>query len=174
MCAPLADALISGLNRRFSSQLEHQNFILASAFNPQFKLTWVQESGKKEAISKKMVAILDSAAAADKSQEQLNRSGDDDNDFDNFFKELSQTGTTQANQNERIIFNFLQCKVCPISKNMPSELVPHFISYNTPIPSSAAVERLFSLGKDILKPKRAGLSDNHFEMLVFLKGNKRL
>ena len=86
MCAPLADALISGLNRRFSSQLEDQNFILASAFNPQFKLTWVQESGKKEAISKKMVAILDSAAAADKSHEQLNRSGDDDNDFDNFFQ----------------------------------------------------------------------------------------
>ena len=35
--------------------------------------------------------------------------------------------------------------------------------------SSAAVERLFSMGKDILKPKRSGLSDEHFEMLAFLK-----
>ena len=43
--------------------------------------------------------------------------------------------------------------------------------YNTTLPSSAAVERLFSLGKDILKPKRCGLSDEHFEKLAFLKGN---
>ena len=37
--------------------------------------------------------------------------------------------------------------------------------------SSAAVERLFSIGKDILKPTRCGLSDTHFEMLSFLEGN---
>ena len=45
-----------------------------------------------------------------------------------------------------------------------------FIQYNTALPSSAAVERLFSVGKDVLKPKRSGLTDEHFEMLVFLKG----
>ena len=43
--------------------------------------------------------------------------------------------------------------------------------YDTTLPSSAAEERLFSLAKDILKPKRCGLSDEHFEMLAFLKGN---
>ena len=42
--------------------------------------------------------------------------------------------------------------------------------YITTLPSSAAVERLFSLGNDILKPKRCGLSDEHFEILAFLKG----
>ena len=39
-----------------------------------------------------------------------------------------------------------------------------FIQFKTTLPSSAAVERLISLGKDILKPKRSGLSDKHFEM----------
>ena len=34
------------------------------------------------------------------------------------------------------------------------------------------MERLFSLGKDILKPKRCGLSDEHFKILAFLKGNQ--
>ena len=43
-----------------------------------------------------------------------------------------------------------------------------FVKYKTAIASSAAVERLFSLGKDVLKPKRSGLSDEHFEMLVSL------
>ena len=44
-----------------------------------------------------------------------------------------------------------------------------FVKYNTarPISSSAAVERLFTIGKDVLKPKRSGLSDEHFEKLVF-------
>ena len=44
--------------------------------------------------------------------------------------------------------------------------------YNTAIPSSAAVERLFSIGKDILTAKRAKLSDAKFERLMFMKGNQ--
>ena len=45
-----------------------------------------------------------------------------------------------------------------------------FIDSNTAILSSAAIERLFSMGKDVLKPNRSGLTDQHFEVLVFLKG----
>jgi hypothetical protein len=39
------------------------------------------------------------------------------------------------------------------------------------VPSSAAVERFFSLGKDIFRAKRATLSDNIFDILMFMKGN---
>ena len=54
------------------------------------------------------------------------------------------------------------------------ELMELSIHYNTPLSSSAAVERLFSIGKDILKPKCSGcgFSANHFEMLALLEGNK--
>ena len=45
-----------------------------------------------------------------------------------------------------------------------------FIDSNTAILLSATIERLFSVGKDVLKPNRSGLlTDQHFEMLVFLK-----
>ncbi|KAG0721717.1 hypothetical protein GWK47_045875 [Chionoecetes opilio] len=46
-----------------------------------------------------------------------------------------------------------------------------FIRYNTPVPSSAAVERLFSMGSDFMGPKRSSLTAKNFEKLVFLKGN---
>ena len=38
-----------------------------------------------------------------------------------------------------------------------------FIKFNSPLPSSAAIERLFSLGKVMLKPKRSSLTDEHFD-----------
>ena len=47
-----------------------------------------------------------------------------------------------------------------------------FIKMITAVPLSAAAERVFSIGKDIPKPKRSGLSDIHFQMLIFLKVNK--
>ena len=52
--------------------------------------------------------------------------------------------------------------------------VDRFVKFNTTIPSSAAVERLFSIDRDILRDKRASLSDQSFERLIFLKRNMHL
>lgn len=49
-----------------------------------------------------------------------------------------------------------------------------FISYNPLFPSSAVVERLLSIGSDILSPKRSSLTADNFEKLVFVKGNLHL
>ena len=45
------------------------------------------------------------------------------------------------------------------------------IRYNTALPSSAAVEKLFTAGSDILKAKRSSLNSINFERLVFMRGN---
>ena len=44
-----------------------------------------------------------------------------------------------------------------------------FVKFNTSVPSSAAVERLFSTGKEILRARRCRLSDT-----TFMKGNRHL
>ena len=48
------------------------------------------------------------------------------------------------------------------------------IKYNTPLPISAAVERIFSIGGDILRAKRSALTAFNFEQLIFMKGNMDL
>ena len=47
-----------------------------------------------------------------------------------------------------------------------AEMKSPFIPLNTPIPSSAAVECVFPVGKEILRPKRAGLSDKKIFFLL--------
>ena len=74
-----------------------------------------------------------------------------------------------------LLKTFLQAK--PNKGPLSVDAFPHksfrnlFLRFNTKILCSAAVERMFSMGKDVLKPKRSKMSDQHFEMLVFLKGS---
>ena len=46
-----------------------------------------------------------------------------------------------------------------------------FMRYNTPIPLSAPVERLFSIVGLVRTAKRNRMSDHMFETLVLLKAN---
>lgn len=46
-----------------------------------------------------------------------------------------------------------------------------FLKYNSAMPSSASVERLFSAAKRVLSPSRMSLRDDNFEMQLLLHQN---
>ena len=50
-------------------------------------------------------------------------------------------------------------------------LVGCFMKHNTVLPSSAPVERSFSMAGDILRPKRASMSDANLKRSMFLRRN---
>ncbi|KAG7165629.1 hypothetical protein Hamer_G013133 [Homarus americanus] len=103
--------------------------------------------------------------------------GDDkDHDVeDKLFQALHETPC--RNENDSDLFKCLLGEK-PSKKTFDKDTFPNkamrelFIKYNTPIPSSAAVECMFSMGKDVLRPKCSRMSDKHFEMLVFLRGEQ--
>ncbi|MPC12629.1 hypothetical protein E2C01_005334 [Portunus trituberculatus] len=55
--------------------------------------------------------------------------------------------------------------------NNEKVLINLFLRYNTAMPSSTAVEPLTSLSEDVIGAKRSSLSDENFNMFMFMKGN---
>jgi len=53
-------------------------------------------------------------------------------------------------------------------------LKPTFIKSNTPLPASAACERLFSAAGGVFVPRRGRISDKRFEQQLLAYSNKYL
>ena len=183
ICLPLLRALRQGIQTRFSAQFDDVDCLLASAFHPHFKLVWVNclddaEYDKQGIIRNtkcNMASLLESRVADEKTSSG-DTSGGGLSAADDFFSSIYNEEKKSNKSMVKLLNTFHEEHPKPevaISKeSFPNtHFQEMFIKYNTAIPSSAGVERLFSLGKDVLKPKEAGLSDEHFEMLVFLKGN---
>jgi hypothetical protein len=170
---PLVDALLTGLERRFGHFFNVEHFQLAAVLHPQFKFNWLGKSEKdlklrKTLISKVEVLLQDLTVPTNTKETTPTESHD-------FYASLRQsTEYQQPLSNGNIeLTKYLNEKTTSDIQSLNSfpNLKTLFCKYNAGIPSSAAVERLFSLGGRVLTPTRTLLSDTHFEMIVFLKSN---
>jgi hypothetical protein len=93
---------------------------------------------------------------SERSTQATSSSSDDEENADLFFNKVQKTGNHRhVNEGDRLVNNYLEgplSTALPAPESFPcNPFLEPSVEYNTPIPSSAAVERMFSLGKDVLK-----------------------
>uniref|UniRef100_A0A3P9JZ87 HAT C-terminal dimerisation domain-containing protein n=1 Tax=Oryzias latipes TaxID=8090 RepID=A0A3P9JZ87_ORYLA len=158
---------------RFSIVLDNKDALLAAISCPKFKLRWVKDGARKQQLKNLLVAecqILSSSAGdSDKTDNVPNKLVTPVTGMEFFEFESEPEDCYSADQE---VMNYLSSGGFELDtlSNFPA-VKKVFLKYNTPTPSSAPVERLFSLGGLVLTPRRNRLSDSRFEKLLLLRYN---
>jgi hypothetical protein len=201
-CKGYAKALREGLNKRFNHLESDEQCLLASAFHPKFRqLGWLRQE-KRLGLKKKMQDLVaaklkkrveeadltfpvdnDSADAGTSAETEV--TGVDQNPTADIFADMDDIidePTHRGRRNlidvnaETIVTTWTATKRSDKLEDddfqLNRSLMELFIQFNTPVPSSAGVERLFSQAGDILRPKRISLREDRFHQLMFMRGNR--
>jgi hypothetical protein len=201
-CKGYAKALREGLNKRFNHLESDEQCLLASAFHPKFRqLGWLSQE-KRLGLKKKMQDLVaaklkkrveeadltfpvdnDSADAGTSAETEV--TGVDQNPTADIFADMDDIidePTHRGRRNlidvnaETIVTTWTATKRSDKLEDddfqLNRSLMELFIQFNTPVPSSAGVERLFSQAGDILRPKRISLREDRFHQLMFMRGNR--
>jgi hypothetical protein len=179
-CVPLAKSLLLGVETRFGALFNDNELLLASVLHPKFKLNWLSSQEEKEA-AKRALSVSVKAYCSRQEHSEVNEpagrvnttvatAADDDDEFYTFTASGESVSSNKELENMELYLN--QANTTLLSLNSFPVLKALFIKYNTGIPSSAPVERLFSAGGGIMVPNRANLSDENFEKQLMLNANK--
>lgn len=174
--------LLNALEIRFKNIFnivdEGTTSAVTAAFHPKFKLNWLVSLNSK-AQANVMAAIkltLNQSHQESTNGEEFFEE-DDFFDFTNYSENDSGEMSTSlhtfgTSDPEAMYQKFLAHKSSDFSI---LDLYPNvkriFIKFNTPLPSSAPVERLFSYATMFNLPKFNKLSDSNFELRVIMKCN---
>ena len=163
VCSSLCDALLAGVQKRFESERNDKRALIAAVIHPRFKVSWLDTEEEKLRAWEALRSELGHESSDSLQAEGLSEE-DDEMDFfcpkqgsdsSDVLEEYKSTGVTRIDQ----LSNF------PALKNL-------FVKYNTTLPSSASVERLFSHGGGLFRKNRYSLKDENFERQLLLKLNK--
>lgn len=173
-CRPLSLLIIESLEKRFVFIFDLENtkskaYIMSTISHPKFKLHCIpmrfMSFCKKIFISECNLINL-SSNGLDLNLEQ----SENDDDFYNILNESSYSQSSissSTNLGSIQAFSYFDSKEKELNMLNSYPIIKKiFLKYNTTLPSSAPVERLFSCGSQILTPRRNKLSDKKFEMLL--------
>lgn len=174
---------------RFKSAIELDenviDAIFASISHPFFKTWWLPD----DKVEHFRNLFIDQAVklfkidSEDKSVEsETSKEKEKDAAYFKRKKGTDSASTTSINiqQSQEVIKNAITIEVMQylLDKNVTVENLSKyptinqmFKKYNAPLPSSAMVERLFSIAGMIMRPHRRKLSDDIFEKILIMKNN---
>ncbi|XP_072844236.2 uncharacterized protein LOC110069984 [Pogona vitticeps] len=172
---PLLRGVREALRKRFAPIWEDKKLLLAACLHPRFKVDWLESAQTTQTNRYMMEALLkaeirgtvaeDSDGSSEKDQE-----GDDlEDDFFNIQPRGRKSAVDTADEE---VLRYLKSPSREVSSlHAFPRVLRCFLQYNTGVPSSASVERLFSTGESLTTVKRHSLSDDLFEQLVLLRQN---
>ncbi|XP_030581715.1 uncharacterized protein LOC115777851 [Archocentrus centrarchus] len=165
LCGPLVDALLAGLEKRFGQMLTDPELIAAAILVPRFKTCWTED----ECILKLGLDYIKSHLKEQPVVQQGETSPSSEED--DFFSLIKQS---HSQENAKQLESYLSCpaETMDVLKSFPA-LCNMSLRLNTPLPASAACERLFSTAGLIFTSKRGSLDSKNFENQLLLKLNRR-
>ncbi len=166
-CQPLLDSILTGLSTRFDHLYDDDDFLLATVTVPMFKTMWTEDAEIKSRSARLLKQAEQRIVSSEEEEEvEMPLVG-----RQNSFFEIAQEEEEQDGE----AVQYLRSKDTNLKslKKWP-KIEKVFRKYNTPLPSSASVERLFSRGSLVFQTKRHKLLDSNFEIHVFMKSNAAL
>lgn len=169
-CGELVKKLSSNLTRRFEKYFSYScpDAILASISHPFFKLRWVPKNDRDRLKNMFLCNLRQTTLKTPKKNEPTG-------DLKKYYQYDDDSDGDVSGEGAEIDIEGLQYLKDKDQETVAVKKFPAvyqmFIKYNTVIPSSAPVERLFSAGGIILRPHRRKMSDRLFEALVLMKAN---
>lgn len=171
--AHILSAVIKAIDTRFGQVLASHEARMAASTIPKFRLWWLadEERGAMKTAMVQESRLLHKEPSEDAGTTGNAAVGGDPEDDENFFTfETTQMTSSSA---EEEVQRYLQdpdkslasLKMYPMIRDL-------FLKYNTTLPSSAPVERLFSQGGLIFTPHCNKMTDKHFEQALLLRYNR--
>lgn len=176
-------------------------YVLATVSQPKFKLDWIADANDAEKIKKLFIAECHKFyKKSDEQVSETSGSGNENvSDFysqlmsvsfksgkimneaiydailidSRFLSADNEENISDANFVENRFLDYINDKNKKLSSLFKYDIIKSiYLKYNTTLPSSAPVERIFSTGLEIFTPRRNRLSPKTFEHLLMLKYNR--
>nr|XP_023685835.1 uncharacterized protein LOC111853318 isoform X1 [Paramormyrops kingsleyae] len=169
--ANIITAVIEALDSQFSAMLNSHDAKMATTTMPKFRLCWLPPE-KREDMCKTVVQEATSLKSRSPAADVVISSETDGSDEEFFV--FGKTNKAEKWTVEKEVRMFLYDTEKSLNSLHAYPLVKQlFLKYNTTIPSSAPVERLFSDGGSVLTSFHTRMSDDHMEQVLLLRYNRK-